>query len=116
MKGYEDYIQPPSYVDTDVPKESQLITKLSLRIQQDLNQIHGVYDTHILESSVKMEKMIKRFEDEHKERVSDINNQRVNDIAIYNRKAEKHIDNLISSMHNSPQKLVRSWWDTIFDI
>lgn len=114
MKGYEEYVQPPSYVDSECPGEDQLITKLRLRIQQDLNQIHGVYDTQVSESEKKMKYMVKKSEDEHNERVASINNQRANDIAAYNREAEKHINNLISSMHNSPQKMVQSWWSMIF--
>ena len=116
MKGYEEYVQPPSYIDAQSPREDQLISKLRLRIQQDLNQINGVYDTQISESEQIMRLHIKKSEDAHQDRVNNINNQRSNDIATYNREAERQIDNLISSMHNSPQKIVHSWWSTIFGI
>ena len=120
MKGYEEYVQPPSYVDAHVdvkcPGDDQLITKLRLRIQQDLNQINGVYDNQISESEQIMRSHEKKSEDAHQDRIVTINNQRYNDIAAYNREAERQIDNLISSMHNSPQKIVQSWWSTIFGI
>jgi len=114
MKGYGEYVQPPSYVDVQYPEEDQLITKLRMRIQQDLNQINGVYDTQISESEQTMKSQVKKSEDAHQYRVATINNQRANDITAYNREAERQIDNLISTIHNSPQKIVQSWWSTIF--
>lgn len=114
MKGYEEYVQPPSYVDVQCPEGDQLIAKLRLRIQQDLNQINGVYDIQISESEQTMRSHIKKLEDIHQDNVVHINNQRAKDIAAYNIEAERKIDNLISTMHNSPQKNVQSWWGTVF--
>lgn len=61
-----------------------------------------------------MKYMMKKSEDEHNERVVSINNQRVNDITAYITEKQKNILNNLISMHNSPQKMVQSWWSMIF--
>ena len=113
MKDYEEYVHPPSYTDSPLIDEDQLINKLKLTIQKDRNQINGVYDAQISDSSQQMEYMIKKAEEDHNNRVLSINNQRDIDKAIYNKKAEKQIDSLINTMHNSPQKLSKSWWERL---
>ena len=50
MKDVDDYVKPPPYIDTPLPDNDPLIYKLKLRIQQDLNQINGVYDYQISET------------------------------------------------------------------
>lgn len=45
--------------------------------------------------------MIKKSKEVHNNSVLSINNQRYIDKAIYNKKAEKQIDSLINTMHNS---------------
>jgi len=114
MKDYEDYIQPPSYVESTIIYDDQLINKLKSTIQKDINQINGVYDSQILDSTQQLEDMIKNAKEDHNKRVSSINNQRDIDKEIYNKKAEKQIDSLINTMHNSPQKLSKSWWEILF--
>ena len=109
---YDDYVQPPSYKDSEGSDDS-LIKKLQLRIQQDLNQINGVYDSQIAEAEENKKKNVMKIESAYNDAVELINKQRKNDIFIYNEKAEKHIDNLISTIHNS-QKSVESWWSRIF--
>ena len=116
MKDYEEYVQPPSYVESPIIDEDQLINKLKLTIQKDLNQINGVYDTQISDSSQQIEDIIKKAQEDHNDRVLSINKQRDIDKAIYTQKAEKQIDNLINTMHNSPQKLSKSWWETLFGV
>lgn len=116
MKDYEDYIQPPSYADSPIIDEDQLINKIKLTIQKDINQINGVYDAQILDSTQQMEEVIKKAKEDHNNRVLSINNQRDIDKAVYNKKAEKQIDSLINTMHNSPQKLSKSWWEILFGI
>lgn len=116
---YEEYVKPPSYIDSQVSKDLSdipLISKLRVRIQKDLNQINGVYDIQIAEVEEKKQKLMQKLELESKANIESINNQRIKDISIYNEKAEKHIDNLISSMHNSPQKITFSWWEKLFVI
>lgn len=107
---YEEYVQPPSYTDIHLP-DDPLIAKLRLRIQQDLNQINGVYDCQISECEQNKSKRMKEIELEHNSIVENINKQRREDINRYNEKAENHIDNLISSMNNSTHKKTQNWWD-----
>lgn len=103
MKDYEEeYIQPPSYINSTIIDEDQLINKLRLSIQKDLNQINGVYDSQILDYTQQMEEAFKKAKEDHNNRVLSINNQRDIDKAVYNKKAEKQIDTLINTMHNSP--------------
>ena len=111
---YEDYVKPPQYKDIQSFDEEPLIKKLKLRIQQDLNQINGVYDTQIVEADEIRKKRIIKIESEYNDVVVLINKQRKNDMSIYNEKAEKHIDNLISNMNDIPQKNVMTWWEKIF--
>ena len=94
---YDDYVQPPKYEDTQ-DFNNPLTTKLKLRIQQDLNQINGVYDSQIFEATDVKKKRFNTIELEYKDIVMSINNHRNHDISIYNENAEKHIDNLISNM------------------
>ena len=47
--AYDDYVQPPKYEDTQ-DFNNPLTMRLKLRIQQDLNQINGVYDSQIFEA------------------------------------------------------------------
>jgi hypothetical protein len=108
---YEDYVKPPSYVHNIVNNDDLLISKLRTRIQQDLNQINGVYDLQISESEHNKNKIIKNIESEHLSSVEDINKQRKDDIFSYNEKAEQYIDNLISTMNGSNQQKIQSWWD-----
>lgn len=117
MEVHEDFVKPPSYEESDsqVNKtDDPLITKLRTRIQQDLTQINGVYDCRINESEEKKKKMMVLIEQEHTDIVAMINKKREKDINTYNEKAERHIDNLISTMHNSPQTIVLCWWDKLF--
>lgn len=116
MKGYEDYVQPPSYKDSQVPDEGPLIVKLRLRIQQDLNQINGAYDSQISESEDKKRHRLLEIDLEYKKMIESINKQRLNEIENYTKEAERHIDNLIAHMNNSPQKVVKNWWNKIFGI
>ena len=116
---YEEYVKPPSYTysqGSDALPDDPLFSKLRGRIQQDLNQIYGVYDTQIAEAVEKKQKLMKKIELEIKENIESINKQRIKDISLYNEKAEKHVDNLISTMHNSPQKIVVAWWEKIFRV
>ncbi len=108
---YEEYVKPPSYVHNNVDKDDLLISKLRMRIQQDLNQINGVYDLQISESEHNKNKKIKNIESEHLSSVENINKQRKEDIFKYNEKAEQYIDNLISTMNDSNQQKIQSWWD-----
>ena len=91
---YDDYVQPPKYEDTQ-DFNNPLTTKLKLRIQQDLNQINGVYDSKIVEAIDVKKKRFNTIELEYKDIVMSINNHRNHDISIYNENAEKHIDNLV---------------------
>ena len=116
MKDCEDYIQPPSYSTSLIIDEEQLISKLKSTIQKDLNQINGVHDAQILDSTNQMDEMIKTEKEYHDNRVLSINNQRNIDKSAYSKKAEKQIDNLINTIHNSPQKISKSWWETLFDL
>ena len=111
---YDDYIKPPQYQYKDIQgsEEDPLIKKLKLRIQQDLNQINGVYDSQISEAEEIKKKRFLKIESEYNDVISSINKQRKNDISIYNEKAEKHIDNLISNMNNIPLKIM-TWWERI---
>lgn len=113
--SYEDYVQPPSYTDSH-GSDNPLIGKLRLRIQQDLNQINGVYDTRITDAEEKKRKRMLEVDKEYQEVTKTINKQRVHDISVYNDKAERHIDNLISTMHNSPQQIVKGWWEKWFGV
>jgi len=116
---YEDYVIPPSYVERQDSGDNQddyLISKLKGRIQQDLNQINGVYDTQITEAVEKKKKLVQKLEVEYVDIIDRINKNRTQDISKYNEKAEKHIDNLISTMHNSPQTVVVSWLGKIFGV
>lgn len=110
----EEYIQPPSYVESQKDKNNPLISKLQLRINQDLNQINGVYDSQIAETEKNRIESIKRIEEKHQQTIDMINKQRERDIADYHKQAESRIDNLISSMGNSPQKVTRNWWEHLF--
>ena len=110
---YEDYVKPPPYTDSQGSSDP-LITKLCMRIQQDLNQINGVYDSQISDAEERKKKEFLQLELKYKDDIAFINKQRAKDVSMYNQKAEKHIDNLISTMHNSPQKMVLSWWEKVF--
>jgi hypothetical protein len=110
---YEDYVKPPPYADNQESNDP-LITKLRLRIQQDLNQIHGVYDSQILDIDEKKNKLLLQLELKYKDDIASINKNRTDDVSFYNEKAIKHIDNLITTMHNSPQKNELSWWEKLF--
>lgn len=110
---YEDYVKPPSYTDSQ-GSDDPLISKLRTRIQQDLNQINGVYDSQIADTEERKKKEFLKLELEYKEKIAAINKQRSRDISTYNEKAEKNIDNLITTMHNSPQQIALSWWDRLF--
>lgn len=114
--SYEEYVQPPSYIDSNGSDNDPLITKLRLRIQQDLNQINGVYDNKITDAEQNKRKRILEIEKEYQDVTKTINKQRCNDICIYNENAERHIDNLISNIHNSPQQIVKGWWDKLFGV
>ena len=111
---YEEYVKPPSYINDHQNKDDPLITKLRLRIQQDLNQINGVYDYQISESEQNKTKRLKCIEAEHLSIIENINKQRNEDISRYNEKAEQYIDTLISTMTNSNQKNIQSWWSYFF--
>lgn len=111
---YDDYVQPPKYEDTQ-DFNNPLTTKLKLRIQQDLNQINGVYDSQIFEATDVKKKRFNTIELEYKDVVMSINNHRNHDISIYNENAEKHIDNLISNMCLiQPKEEPITWWEKIF--
>jgi hypothetical protein len=111
MKSYEDYVQPPgNFLEQS---DNSLISKLRLRIEKDLNQINGVYDNQILEAEQEKLNTTKQIELEYKTSTIYINKQRKKDIEKYHEKAEKHIDNIISNMNNSPQQNI-SWWKNIF--
>ena len=115
---YDDYIQPPTYKDSQ-GSDNPLIMKLRLRIQQDLNQINGVYDTRISEAEEIKKKQLQKLEEEYNNTITVINKQRMNDILLYNEKAENHIDNLISNMHNnnnnnSQKPMILLWWEKFF--
>jgi hypothetical protein len=110
---YEEYVKPPSYTyskDHDDP----LFSKLSTRIQQDLNQINGVYDNLIIVAEEKKKKIKEKLDMEYKDIISSIDKQRKKDIDTYNEKAEFHIDNLISTIYNSQQTTSLSWFNKIF--
>jgi hypothetical protein len=110
---YEEYVKPPSYIYS-IDHDDPLFSKLSIRIHQDLNQINGVYDNLITVAEEKKNKMIEKFVMEYKDNISSIDKQRKKDIDTYNEKAEFHIDNLISTIHNSQQKRGLSWFNKIF--
>ena len=111
-----DYIQPPSYTESQRKIDTTLTDKLKARINQDLIQINGVYDSQITEAEQNKIKNIEVIENNHKKLIESINEQRKLDISRYHKKAEKHIDNLISSMGNSPQKITYSWWQQLFNL
>ena len=77
---YEDYIKPPQYQHKDIQgsEEDPLIKKLKLRIQQDLNQINGVYDSQISEAEEIKKKRFLKIESEYNDIISSINKQRKN--------------------------------------
>lgn len=100
--------------DDCVQPDDLLITKLRLRIEQDLKQINGVYDVKIAEAEEINRKLCLKIQAEHNGVIELINKQRNNDISLYNEKAEKNIDNLISTMHSCQEKPVESWWSKIF--
>lgn len=113
MNEYEEYVKPPSYSCINNEREHEvdpLIKKLRVRIQQDLNQINGVYDSQISECDKDKLKKQKQLDLEYTVKIEHINNQRKIEISFYNEKAEHHINNLISSMNNSV-KQITSWWD-----
>ena len=98
----DDYVKPPPYLerkyhstDTKSDDSDSLITKLKLKIYQDIYQINGVYDIQIAEhQSIKNIKVCK-LEEEYKIIVDSINKQRKKDIDIYRNKAERCVDNFI---------------------
>ena len=113
---YEDYVQPPSYTENQDTDNDQLISKIRLRIQQDLNQINGVYDCQISECKQNKCKKIKQIELHYDSIIENINKKRNEDLHKYNENAEKHIDNLISSMNNCKDDKRQGWWEWIFQI
>lgn len=113
QEDYVQHVQPIVYEDSQGSKD-QLITKFQLRIQKDLNQINGVYDSQIAEAEEVKKKHIMKLEAEYKNAVEMINNKRNNDILVYNEKAVNIIDNLITSMNNYEKKPIESWWSKIF--
>ena len=115
MATYEDYVKPPKYKDGDDVVDDPLISKLRVRIQHDLNQINGVYDIRIKEAEEMKQQDLKKVEIDYGEIMSNINKERVKDIGIYNDRAECHIDNLITTMHNSPQKRGYNWLYRLFN-
>jgi predicted PilT family ATPase len=119
MKDVDDYVKPPPYIDTPLPDNDPLIYKLKLRIQQDLNQINGVYDYQISETSQKKSLKIKDIEQQYDKRISIINKQRENDIKEYNTQAEIHINNLIISINNPTKindvKYKKSLYEYLYD-
>lgn len=112
---YEDYVQPPSYTEKEISDDDPLISKIKFRIQQDLNQINGVYDSKILEHEQNKSKKIKQIDLEYRSMVENINKKRKEDIDKYNENAEYHINTLISSM-NSNNKKPQKWWEWVFNI
>lgn len=114
--SYEEYVQPPSYKDSAGSDDDPLIAKLRLRIQQDLNQINGVYDSRIKDAEERKRKRLLEAEAEFVDVTKLINKQRSEDISVYNEKAERHIDSLISTMNNSPQQMVMGWWEKLFGL
>lgn len=110
-KNIDDYVQPPSYNEIQISDDS-LIEKLRTRIRSDLNQINGVYDAQIKEAEQIKGQKLHKLELEYQETIRVINSLRNKDISNYNNKAEKHINDLILSMHNVPLQL--SWWKKMF--
>ena len=91
MNEYEEYVQPPSYSYTNNERDDDvdpLIKKLRVRIQQDLNQINGVYDSQISECDKNKLKKQKQIDLEYSVKIEHINNQRNIEISLYN---VKHI-------------------------
>mgnify|MGYP000365385017 FL=1 len=106
----DEYVQPPSYVE-NASYNDELISKLKLKIQQDLNQINGVYNSQISDAEEKKRNMIEKVELEYTNTVDAINKQRMSDISSYNSQAERNIENL---MLNSPQQIIAGWWERLF--
>lgn len=111
--SYEEYVQPPQYEVDEKDSDNPLIQKLKTRIQQDLNQINGVYDIQIEEASQQKVKAVEKLEKQFEQYVNDIDRQRKEEIEKYNQKAEQKINGLISNM-NIPEKRNKSWWDYLF--
>lgn len=74
-----------------------------------------MYDSQISELEERKKKEFLQLELKYKDNIALINKQRTKDVSLYNEKAEKHIDNLITTMHNSSQKIVLGWWDRLFN-
>ena len=101
---YDDYVKPPSYSESHADmSDNDLMSKLRTRIQQDLNQINGVYNEQISAADKHKQKLIQNIEVDHNREISNINSKRKKDIAEYNDRAEKNIDNLILNMNSQPK-------------
>ena len=102
MEDLREYIKPPSYEESiKPPSDNKLISKLQLRINQDLNQINGVYDSQISDVVSNMTKRIEEIKKESQKEIEEINFSRKKQIEMYNDNAEKHIDQLLVSIGKS---------------
>lgn len=120
MKEFDDYIKPPPYIEKELSDNDPLISKLKLRIQKDLNQINGVYDSQISETFEIKSVEIKNIERKYENDISVINKKREQDIKEYNTQANIHINNLIMSINNPVKindiKYKKSLYNYIYEL
>lgn len=120
MKEFDDYIKPPPYIETELSDNDPLISKLKLRIQKDLNQINGVYDSQISETFEIKSVEIKNIERKYENDINVINKKREQDIKEYNTQANIHINNLIMSINNPVKindiKYKKSLYNYIYEL
>lgn len=110
IDDYEEYVQPPSYIDSKLDETSEpLINKLRSRINKDINQINGVYDTQISDLERQMNSAIERIKEQYTKKIVEINLERKKDIEKYNSKAEYRIENLIISIENPSTIMKKSF-------
>jgi hypothetical protein len=109
----DGYVKPPIYKETK-EIDTLLFTKLKLRIHKDLNQINGVYDCQVSESELEKNKLINKIKLEYQIIEKALNKDRKDEIASYNKQAEKYIDTLLSSMNKSPVYEESGWFDFLW--
>lgn len=108
MKDIEGYVTPPPY-DENTKNNCPLIAKLEKRIQQDINQIKGVYQTMISDAERWKIESISDINEEHDKKVEKLTKQMEAEIEKYNSNATKHIDNLINEMNKPEEKPNWAW-------
>lgn len=122
-QDYEDYVQPPQYVEYVINKDNnkdlntgknELMIKLEKHINNDLVQINSVYDIRIKELGENKEKKIKELEKEYDKRKKLIDVDRKMDIEKYQKEAETKIGELIMNLNKPEDKKSFNIFDWIY--